>query len=170
MGIVPTPNEVFYSYADADETLFIELDKHLSQLKRDGLIVAFHQRLIAPDMDWTKTVDSHLNTASVILLLISSDFLASDYCYSVEMRRAMERSEAGEAHVIPILLRSVDWQSALFGELRALPSSPGRAHPATVAVAQEYVRFLRLLQQESKASELEEAYRIIQKKDISNLF
>jgi hypothetical protein len=74
-------------------------------------------------MDWKKIVDHHLDTASIILLLISADFVASDYCYGIEMQRAMERHEAGETHIIPILLRPVDWQSAPFGKLKALPSN-----------------------------------------------
>jgi hypothetical protein len=123
MSTRPAPTEVFYSSADADEDLRSELDKHLSLLQREGLIVAFHKRLIAAGRDWAEALDQHLNTASVILLLISADFVASDYCYGIEMQRAMERQRAGEAHVIPVLLRPVDWQSAPFGKLKALPSN-----------------------------------------------
>src|SRR5215469_10096540 len=119
MSARPAPIEIFYSYADADEDLRSELDKHLSLLQREGLIATFHKRLVAPGQDWTEVLDQHLNRASVILPLISADFVASDYCYGIEMQRAMERQRAGEAHVIPILLRPVDWQSAPFGKLRA---------------------------------------------------
>ena len=59
--------------------------------------------------------------AQIILLLISSDFIASDYCYSIEMQRALERHEKGEARVIPIILRSIDWKNSPFGKLQALP-------------------------------------------------
>ncbi len=89
------PIEVFYSYADADEDLCRELDKHLSQLRRDGLIAAFHKRQITPGADWRGVLNQHLNTASIILLLVSADFLASDYCYGVEMNRALVRHKAG---------------------------------------------------------------------------
>jgi tetratricopeptide (TPR) repeat protein len=123
MSIQLAPIEVFYSYADTDEDLRGELDKHLGQLRRDGLIATWHRRQIVAGMDWTKALDRHLNTASIILLLVSADFIASDYCYGIEMQRAMERHEAGEAHVIPILLRPVDWQSAPFGKLQALPGN-----------------------------------------------
>jgi tetratricopeptide (TPR) repeat protein len=114
---------VFYSYAEADEDLRSELDKHLSQLRREGLITTWHRRQVIAGQDWTKALDRHLNIASVILLLISADFLASDYCYGIEMQRAMERYNAGEARVIPILLRPVDWQRAPFGMLQALPNN-----------------------------------------------
>src|SRR5579859_654068 len=123
MSVLPAPIEVYFSYADADEPLCKELEKHLGQLSRDGLITTWHKRQIVAGTDWTKILDRHLNTASIILLLVSSDFLASDYCCGTEMQQAMERHEKGEAHIIPILLRSVDWQSAPFGKLQALPSN-----------------------------------------------
>ena len=67
------------------------------------------------------TIDAHLHTAQIILLLVSADFLASDYCYDTEMQQAMTRHATGEARVIPIILRPVDWHSAPFGALQALP-------------------------------------------------
>src|SRR5581483_3359320 len=89
---------------------------------RQGLISSWSDRQILPGADWTKTIDHHLETASLILLLISADFLASDYCYGIEMARALQRHEAKEALVIPILLRPVDWQGAPFAHLQVLPS------------------------------------------------
>jgi ABC-type amino acid transport substrate-binding protein len=118
------PIELFYSYADIDESLCIELDNHLSLLRHEDIITAFHKRHIKAGTDLTKVLDEHLNTASVILLLISSDFLASNYCYGVEMRRAMELHERGATRVIPILLRPVgNWQGTQFGKLKTLPSN-----------------------------------------------
>ena len=116
------PMEVFLSYAEADEAFCLEMEKHLSMLKREGLIVTWHKRQLSAGSDWSKEIDEHLSASSIILLLLSADFVASDYCYGVEMQQAMERYEAGEAHVIPILLRPVDnWQGARFGKLQVLP-------------------------------------------------
>jgi hypothetical protein len=98
--------EIFYSYAHKDEKLRTELNKHLFNLKRQNLIVEWYDRNISAGNEWEHEIDIHLNTAHIILLLISPDFLASDYCYSIEIRRAMERHIAGEARVIPIILRS----------------------------------------------------------------
>jgi TIR domain/PQQ-like domain len=115
--------ELFYSYASADEPLCIELNKHLGLLRHDG-VTTFYRRQVTAGTDWTNTLNEHLNNASIILLLISVDFIDSDYCYGVEMQRALERHEEGTAHVIPILLRPVDnWQDAPFGKLQALPSN-----------------------------------------------
>ena len=79
------PIEVFYSYSHKDERLRDELDKHLAILKRQGVIQGWHDRRIGDGKEWEGEIDAHLNTAHVILLLVSADFLASDYCYDVEM-------------------------------------------------------------------------------------
>ena len=93
MAETSTPVEVFCCYSHADEPWLRKLEIHLSPLKRQGLISLWHDRLIVPGTDWAKTIDAHLETASVILLLVSADFLASNYCYGVEMKRAIARPE-----------------------------------------------------------------------------
>lgn len=124
ISISPTgPIEVFFSYAHKDEELKNELVKHLSILKRQGIITAWHDREITAGTEWAGEIDTHLNGAGVILLLISSDFLASDYCYDIELVRAMERHATAEACVIPVILREVDWKGAVFGKLQALPKN-----------------------------------------------
>jgi hypothetical protein len=113
--------EVFYSYSHADESLRDQLQKHLALLKRQGVIANWHDRGISAGSEWKKQIDDHLESAGIILLLVSADFLASDYCYDVEMMRALERHEQGEARVIPIILRPCDWMESQFGKLEALP-------------------------------------------------
>src|SRR5207237_885739 len=81
-----------------------------------------NDRRIAPGAEWEHEIDKHLKTAHIILLFVSSDFIDSDYCYGVEMKRAMERHDTGEAHVIPIILRPTMWQRTPFGKLQALPT------------------------------------------------
>jgi len=122
--------KIFYTYAHADNKLRNELEKHLSLLKRQGEISAWHDREIGAGQEWAKEIDVHLNDADVILLLVSPDFMASDYCYDIEVKRALERHDAGEARVIPVILRPVDWHEAPFGKLKPLltdgkPISPG---------------------------------------------
>lgn len=114
--------EIFFSYSRKDETLRDELAKQLRHWEREGLITVWHDRNISAGREWTHEIHAHLNSAHIILLLLSPDFLASDYCYSVEVKRAMERHEAGEARVIPVILRPVIWQDAPFGKLQALPT------------------------------------------------
>jgi hypothetical protein len=113
--------KLFFSYSHRDEELRDELEKHLTILKRQGFIEPWHDRRIGGGQEFSREIDQHLETADVILLLVSSDFLASDYCYDVEMKRAMERHAAGEARVIPVILRPCDWHDAPFGRLLATP-------------------------------------------------
>ena len=101
MSDTPKPVEVFFSYAHEDEPLRKELEKHLSLLRRQGLITGWHDRLIAPGTDWARAIDEHLQQASIILLLVSADFLASDYCYGIEMERALQRHQTKQARVLP---------------------------------------------------------------------
>jgi hypothetical protein len=112
---------VFFSYSHKDEDLRDELAKHLSILQRQGVIQTWHDRRISAGTEWAGQIDDNMNSADIILLLISSDFLASTYCYDVELKRAMERHEEKSARVIPVILRAVDWQDAPFGKLQALP-------------------------------------------------
>ena len=112
---------VFFSYSHADEELRNELEKHLAGLLRQGVITAWHDRRIGPGEELHGHIHDQLNTADIVLLLVSADFLASDYCYDVEMMRAMERHERGEARVIPVILRPCDWHGAPFGALMAVP-------------------------------------------------
>ena len=51
----------------------------------------------------------HIETSQIILLLVSAEFLNSDYCYDVELKRAIARHDAGDARVVPIILRPCDW-------------------------------------------------------------
>ncbi len=114
---------VFYSYAHEDKVLRDKLDKHLWTLKRLGLIDQWHDRDISAGKEWKREIDTHLNNAQIILLLISNNFIHSDYCYSIELNRAIERCESKEAIIIPILLRSCDWEGLPFSKYQVLPQN-----------------------------------------------
>jgi hypothetical protein len=116
-----SPVELFFSYSHKDEELRRQLEVHLTVLERLGLITGWHDRKITAGVEWENALDTHLNTAKIILLLISADFIASDYCYGIEMQRAFERHRAGEAYVIPIILRPCDWEETSFAKFQALP-------------------------------------------------
>jgi hypothetical protein len=115
------PLRVFYSYSSKDEVLREELDTHLALLQREGTIEAWHFRKILPGSEWEREIRDELERADIILLLISSDFIASDYCYDREMKRALEKHDEGTARVIPILVRPTDWERTPFARLQALP-------------------------------------------------
>jgi internalin A len=112
---------VFISYSHEDAVLRGELETHLKLLQRLGAISVWHDRKIGAGEEWKDQIDKNLEAAEIILLLISADFIASDYCYDKEMSRALERHEGGSVRVIPVILRDVDWHSAPFGNLQPLP-------------------------------------------------
>jgi hypothetical protein len=115
------PITIFYSYSHKDETLREQLENHLSLLRRKGFISNWSDRQISAGTEWKDQIDRRIELAEIILLLTSGDFLASDYCYDIELTRAMERHEQSEARVIPVILRPCDWSDAPFGKLQALP-------------------------------------------------
>lgn len=117
-GRMPT---LFFSYSHQDERLRDLLEVHLAGLKRQGVISTWHDRRISAGTELGNAIDQNLNEADVILLLISPDFINSDYCYEREMLRAMERHDRLEARVIPIILRPCDWHGLPFGKLLAAP-------------------------------------------------
>ena len=117
---------LFYSYSHKDETLRNELETHLKLLQRQGLLETWYDRKIEAGEEWKQKIDDNLERADIVLLLVSADFIASDYCYEKEMQRALDRHEKGEARVIPVIVRDVNWRIAPFARLQALPKD-GRA-------------------------------------------
>jgi len=113
----------FVSYSHKDEPYRKRLEVALVQLRRGEQILIWQDRLILPGQKWGREIDKHLETANIILLLVSPDFLASEYAYSREMQRALERHKSGSAKVVPIILRPCDWQASPLYELQALPNA-----------------------------------------------
>jgi len=112
---------VVFSYAHRDEKLQQELNKHFSALRRSSLIESWHDRKIMPGTNIDQEIEQQLASAHLALLLISPDFLDSDYCYCREMKTALKRHAKGQVRVIPIILRPVDWLRTPVGKLLALP-------------------------------------------------
>lgn len=113
--------KLFFSYCHADEALRDRLEVHLSLMKNQGLIETWHDRGITAGSNVDETIDENLESADVILLLISADFIASRYCFAIEMKRALQRHDEGTARVIPVILEPCDWHTAPFGKLLAVP-------------------------------------------------
>jgi TPR repeat protein len=120
------PLNVFFSYSHRDEEFRDGLDKHLRLLQRRGLISSWYDGRIEAGAQWNEEINFRLRSADVVLILVSADFLASDYCFDIELQCALNRHNAGEALVIPVLVRPVDWSGAPFAKLQAVPRD-GRA-------------------------------------------
>lgn len=119
---------IFISYSHSDEQTKTELTKHLEPLQQAGLISVWHDRKISAGDEWAQKIDRNLETADIILLLVSIDFVNSRYCREIELRKAMTRHEAKQAVVIPIILRDCIWSGSPFAKLQALPKD---AKPVT---------------------------------------
>ncbi|MBD2605842.1 tetratricopeptide repeat protein [Scytonema hofmannii FACHB-248] len=115
--------EVFISYHEKDNDLREELEKHLASLQWENIITSWSDRQIVAGQEFKGEIDKSLNQAGLILLLVSSDFIASDYHWTVEVTRALERNAAGKASVIPVLLRYADWNTPPIDKLSPLPSN-----------------------------------------------
>ena len=113
---------LFISYNHLDDAHREKLVTHLSSLKRNGHIKDWSDRKITAGEEWKGQIDENLKNAEIILFLVSSDFIASDYCYDIEVRTALEMHENKKAKVIPVILRHCDWKETPFAKLKALPS------------------------------------------------
>lgn len=116
------PLKVFVSYAHEDDAHRDTLARHLSALVKEGLIEIWHDRKITGGREWAGDIDAALGSADIVLLLISADFLDSDYCNDVELEEAMRLHDAAQARVVPVILRSCDWEHSRFARLNALPA------------------------------------------------
>ncbi|MCG8574335.1 MAG: toll/interleukin-1 receptor domain-containing protein [Flavobacteriales bacterium] len=155
--------KIFYSYSHADEEFRVELEKHLSILKRTGMIEDWHDRRIAPGSDWEQEIDTAIDEADIILLLVSSNFLASDYCYDTETIRALERHADPEddAVIIPIILQPCLWELSHFADekIQAIPrdnkpiSTWNNKDEAWVTVAREIVEEVKKINKTKEEKE-----------------
>ncbi len=116
------PIEVFLSYSHKDDELRQELSSHLSSLTRQNLIKPWDDRAIDAGAEWAQEIAQNLERAEIILLLVSANFMISDYCYGTELTRALERHQVQTVQVIPIIIRACDWQESPLGQLQAIQS------------------------------------------------
>jgi hypothetical protein len=124
------PVKIFFSYSHRDAALRRQLDAHMSLMRRHREIDDWYDAKILPGAKWNAVIAQKLDSADIVLLLISPDFVNSDFCWGKEMVRALEKHRQGKAAVIPIILRPMDdsWKTTMFGDLLALPSN---AKPVT---------------------------------------
>jgi TIR domain len=116
-----TNTDIYVSYSNRDEGFLQNLDTHLNLLVEKCIAKVWHSQKIIPGLEWCDEINRHINSAQVILLLVSRNYLYSDYLFEMELKRAMERHNAGEARVIPIILSPVNWKNAPFAKLPCLP-------------------------------------------------
>lgn len=116
-----TPVNIFYSYTRSDTELLVELDGHLSDLKRETPLEIFWDRDLEAGSEWHPEINDELKNADVILLLVSPRFLASRYCRQVELPAALELHDCGLTNAVPVILYPCAWQETGLGRLQAVP-------------------------------------------------
>lgn len=112
---------VFLSYSHADEIYKEDLDKHFAALKRSNKVETWNDRMLSPGTKFDDDIKRHLNQDDIIILLISADFIASDYCYNIEMQRAIERANKVDCILIPIIVRPCLWKATPIKDILVLP-------------------------------------------------
>ena len=115
--------KIFISYSKTDAEYLRQLENHLSVLKRQRYIATWHDRKLIPGEEWDGKIRKELEEADIILFLVSSDFLATDYIWDIEMKRAVELYEKEKAIVVPIVVRDCDWEESPLGKF----TSPEKA-------------------------------------------
>ncbi|HLL80255.1 MAG TPA: TIR domain-containing protein, partial [Ktedonobacteraceae bacterium] len=176
MPATPTKEiKLFYCYAREDRSLRDELEVHLGALKRQYHLNNWHDREILPGQNWESAINEQLDTADIVLLLISPNFMDSEYCYGKEMSRALERHEAGTCCVIPILLRPTYWEDAPFNSIELLPTDaipitrwPDRDEGFRTVVSGISRSIKELLAQKSKERWVEEGVALFKANRLSD--
>lgn len=113
--------KLFVSYAHKDEKYKEDLEEHLSSLTRNKLIDSWHDRKIMPGTKWKDEIDSNLSEADIIIFLVSSSFINSDYSQEIEVRTAVKQHDEGRSVLIPVVIRACDWHDMSFSEFQGLP-------------------------------------------------
>jgi len=126
------PWRVFYSYSHADESLRNQLAKYLAPLKQKGSIIEWHDRSIEPGGDWNQKISDKLDSSDIVIALLSPDFLASEYCFGIEMEKAFSRLKREEIRLVPVLLRPCMWEESRFSAIQMIPrdSKPVTSWPS----------------------------------------
>lgn len=114
--------KLFVSYSHKDEAFREDLEEHLTMMSREGVISIWHDRKILAGQEWKGQIDDNLEQADIVIFMVSPSFLASDYCFDVEVARALEKKEHGSAEIISIIIRPCDWAAAKFSKYQAVPT------------------------------------------------
>ncbi len=134
LQFTPAPPTIFFSYAHEDKPLRDELDKHLAPLRRLGRALSWYDGEIGAGQNWEDSIRRSLRSADIVLLLISSSFLNSNFIWENELLPALERHDRGECRVIPVLLKPCVWQDMNFARLQMLPSTTDTARLQAVTL------------------------------------
>ncbi len=115
--------KIFISYSKTDNDLLQEFIRHLAVLKMQGLIEPWYDAAIDPGDTWSNEIKTQLYKADIIVMLLSSGFMATQEIWETEVKIALERRAQGQVRIVPVILRACDWKSTVFGQIQPLPKN-----------------------------------------------
>jgi hypothetical protein len=115
--------KAFFSYAHEDVDVIANLQKHLAPLRHEEIVEFWYDRDLVAGENWDDAITSRLEDADIVIVIVSSDFVSSEYAYGKELSRALELHERGQLRVVPVIARNCRWQNLPIGRLQALPES-----------------------------------------------
>ena len=113
--------DAFISYSHQDSQMLDLFHKHLAQLQREELISTWTDREIFAGGSFNDEISVALENANLFIALLSPDYIASNYCYEKEFKRASEMQKQSKLIIIPIILEPCDWLNTPFKDFKALP-------------------------------------------------
>ena len=122
-GVGFNPVILFIAYAAKDEAYREALETHLAPLTRGGIVAAWHFRRLIPGQAWDEEIHQQLDNCDIFIPLVSSDFIASDYAYTVEFERAKQLRSEGKIEILPVIVRACLWTETPLEEIQALPDN-----------------------------------------------
>jgi hypothetical protein len=140
---------VFVSYSHADHAFFEELSTHLAILRRKGVIDFWHEGRIRAGEDWSKVIKRPLEESQIVILLISANFLSSDFALKYELPLALERQKKGKAVVIPVILRPCIWEYSPIASLQVFPSD-GRSLAESTNLDRTWIALARQVEEAAR--------------------
>ena len=114
--------KTFLSYSHEDKRLRKKLRNHFAPLRHQGLVSWWDDGGLQVGEHIDSVTRAALERTDVFLLLVSPEFLSSEYCWGVEMKHALERHRAGTALVLPVITKPCYWKESPLGELLVAPT------------------------------------------------
>jgi hypothetical protein len=120
-------HRIFISYSHKDEEWKERVESHLGVLARQGLLDFWSDRKIDVGDEWFSAIEKEINQADAAILLISANFLNSDFILKEEVSRLLERRRNGGMRIIPLIIKPCAWKKVQW--LSSLQARPKDGRP-----------------------------------------
>jgi len=152
-------SDIFISYSHRDEQYKDELLRHLRILEKQGVASFWDTSLIPAGADWSVEIAKAIDESEVAILLISPDFLASDYVVEKELPALLKRAKSRNTIVMPILVRPTQWTSVpelaqfkFLNDVRSPLSSSNQRDEDYARISQQIAELVMAAKDDRKAN------------------